>query len=159
MQRGRVSGPPCQDGAGITAHILRAPRKGASTAIESMALVRRTITKWLGMECRTVRISCAVCIERREQNLLRSPGMKEESNAINKREIELKKLLTEQKEETVLLHPNMAQRYREKVSGLIAALQDKGSWGGSTRDCAQPHRQDRSDARSQERRTAHQSLR
>ena len=54
-----------------------------------------------------------------------SPGMKEESNAINKREIELKKLLTEQKEETVLLHPNMAQRYREKVSGLIAALQDK----------------------------------
>lgn len=26
MQRGRVSGPPCQDGAGITAHILRASR-------------------------------------------------------------------------------------------------------------------------------------
>ncbi len=54
-----------------------------------------------------------------------TPGMKDESNAIHAREQELGKLLAEQQEAPVLLHPNMAKRYRDEVRGLIAAMHDE----------------------------------
>ncbi|WP_431206523.1 recombinase family protein [Bradyrhizobium betae] len=54
-----------------------------------------------------------------------TPGMKDESNAIHAREQELTKLLSVQKETPVLLHPNMAQRYREEITALTKALRDE----------------------------------
>ena len=54
-----------------------------------------------------------------------TPGMKDESNAINAREQELTKLLSEEKEAPVLLHPNMALRYREEITTLTKAMHDE----------------------------------
>ena len=52
-------------------------------------------------------------------------AMKEESNAIDRRERELKELISTDREAPVLLHPNMAQRYHQAVGELLSALRDK----------------------------------
>jgi site-specific DNA recombinase len=67
-----------------------------------------------------------------------TPGMKAESNAINAREQELMKLLTEQKGVSPILLPNMAKRYRMEVNRLIGAMRDEQDGGpGRTRTCNQ----------------------
>jgi hypothetical protein len=51
-------------------------------------------------------------------------GMKDESNAIDRRERELLAILAAANEEPVFLHPNMARRYREEITNLVGAIND-----------------------------------
>lgn len=50
--------------------------------------------------------------------------VKERMNALDARQQELKKILASMDEAPVLLHPNMARRYREEVSALIETMED-----------------------------------
>ena len=54
-----------------------------------------------------------------------SEKLKQESNTIDAREKELGRLIAGEREAPVLLHPNMADRYRKEVTGLISALSDE----------------------------------
>ncbi|MEA2902762.1 MAG: hypothetical protein QOI12_149 [Alphaproteobacteria bacterium] len=51
-------------------------------------------------------------------------ALKQESIAVENRRKELEQLLADQKEEPVLLHPRMAERYHKEVSNLLGALND-----------------------------------
>ncbi len=51
-------------------------------------------------------------------------ALKREANAIEDRRAEVKRLLADRPEDNVLLHPNMADRYRKEVAKLVRSLKD-----------------------------------
>ena len=68
-------------------------------------------------------------LERETQQIIRSiqegvPGalLKDRSIAVQNRKEELQRLLVDVKEETVLFHPNMANRYQMEIRNLLASL-------------------------------------
>ncbi len=70
-------------------------------------------------------------IEREEERIIQAvingfsnDAMKERMNGFDARKAELRRLLDTTDEAPVLLHPNMAMRYRQEVNALVKALND-----------------------------------
>ena len=71
-------------------------------------------------------------IDRRDKRIVQaimdgyaSESLKQEMNALVARKVELEALIAATDEAPVLLHPNMAERYRQEVSDLMEALADE----------------------------------
>ena len=73
----------------------------------------------------------AAKLERERQQIIKAIAdgvdatlLRDRANAVQKRRVELEALLTTVKEEPVLFHPNMANRYQKEIQNLVASLSD-----------------------------------
>lgn len=73
----------------------------------------------------------AAKLERERQQIIKAIAdgvdatlIRDRANAVQKRRVELEALLTTVKEEPVLFHPNMANRYQKEIQNLVASLSD-----------------------------------